>query len=123
MAVDFLSSEQAAGFGRFPDEVSREDLERSRWLDDADLSVAGCRRGMHNRLGFAVQLATVRVVGRFRWLSLGQWWNFWPGSWALRMLPLSSFTRSGARPVTRMLRRFLSFTGTSTSLIRSRTRS
>jgi len=65
MAVDFLSDEQAAGFGRFPDEVPREDLERFCWLDDADLSVAGRRRGMHNRLGFAVQLATVRVVGRF----------------------------------------------------------
>ena len=65
MAVDFLSDEQAAGFGRFPDEVSQEDLERFCWLDDADLSVAGRRRGMHNRLGFAVQLATVRVVGRF----------------------------------------------------------
>ncbi|TDW26979.1 Tn3 family transposase [Cryobacterium psychrophilum] len=65
MAVDFLSDEQAAGFGRFPDEVSREDLERSCWLDDADLLVARRRRGMHNRLGFAVQLATVRVVGRF----------------------------------------------------------
>ena len=62
---NFLSDEQAAGFGRFPDEVSREDMERSCWLDDADLSVAGRRRGMHNRLGFAVQLATVRVVGRF----------------------------------------------------------
>ncbi|WP_420820310.1 DUF4158 domain-containing protein [Specibacter cremeus] len=65
MAVDFLSDGQAAGFGRFPDEVSREDLERFCWVDDADLSVAGRRRGMRNRLGFAVQLATVRVVGRF----------------------------------------------------------
>jgi hypothetical protein len=37
MAVDFLSDEQAAGFGRFPDEVSREDLERFCWLDDTDL--------------------------------------------------------------------------------------
>lgn len=65
MAVDFLSDEQAAGFGRFPDEVSAEDLERFCWLDDADLSVVGRRRGMHNRLGFAVQLITVRAVGRF----------------------------------------------------------
>ncbi|MDJ0355538.1 DUF4158 domain-containing protein [Paenarthrobacter sp. PH39-S1] len=65
MAVDFLSDEQAAGFGRFPDVVSAEDLERFCWLDDADLSVVGRRRGMHNRLGFAVQLTTVRVVGRF----------------------------------------------------------
>ncbi|MBT2552313.1 Tn3 family transposase [Arthrobacter sp. ISL-5] len=65
MAVDFLSDEQAAGFGRFPDEVSQEDLERFCWLDDTDLSIVGRRRGMHNRLGFAVQLATVRIVGRF----------------------------------------------------------
>ena len=65
MPVDFLSDEQAAGFGRFPDEISMEDLERFCWLDDADLSVVGGRRGMHNRLGFAVQLVTVWVVGRF----------------------------------------------------------
>lgn len=65
MAVDFLSDEQAAVFGRFPDEVSAEDLERFCWLDDADLSVVGRRRGKHNRLGFAVQLITVRAVGRF----------------------------------------------------------
>lgn len=39
--------------------------ERFWWLDNTDLSIAGRRRGMHNRLGFAVQLATVRVVGRF----------------------------------------------------------
>ncbi|WP_427004512.1 DUF4158 domain-containing protein [Pseudarthrobacter sp. H2] len=44
MAVDLLSDEQAAGFGRFPDEVSREDLERFWWLDDTDLSIAGRRR-------------------------------------------------------------------------------
>ncbi|EMQ96642.1 transposase Tn3 [Paeniglutamicibacter gangotriensis Lz1y] len=65
MAVDFLSDEQAAGFGRFPDELPAEDLERFCWLDDADLSVVGRRRGKHNRLGFAVQLITVRAVGRF----------------------------------------------------------
>lgn len=65
MVVEFLSDGQAAGFGRFPDEVSREDLERFCWLDDTDLSIVGRRRGTHNRLGFAVQLATVRVVGRF----------------------------------------------------------
>ncbi len=65
MAVDFLSDEQVARFGRFPDEVSREDLGAFSWLDDADLSIVGRRRGMHNRLGFAAQLATVRVVGRF----------------------------------------------------------
>ena len=51
-----------------------EDLERFCWLDDADLSVVGGRRGMHNRLGFAVQLVTVRVVGRFLTDSLAVPW-------------------------------------------------
>lgn len=49
MAVDFLSDEQAAGFGGFPDEVSAENLEHFCWLDDADWSVVGSRRGMHIR--------------------------------------------------------------------------
>jgi hypothetical protein len=39
MAVDFISDEQAARLGRFPDEISAEDLERLCWLDDADLAV------------------------------------------------------------------------------------
>jgi hypothetical protein len=64
MAVDFLSDERAVGFGRFPDEVSQEDHQRLSWFDDTDLSIVGRRRGMHNRLGFAVQLATGRIVGR-----------------------------------------------------------
>lgn len=53
------------GFSRLPDEISAEDLERLCWVDDADLSVVDRRRGKHNRLRFAVQLVTVRVVGRF----------------------------------------------------------
>ena len=64
-AVDFLSDEQAAEFDRFPDELSAEDLERFCGLDATDLSEVGRRRGKHNRLGFAVQLITVRAVGRF----------------------------------------------------------
>jgi hypothetical protein len=63
--VEFLSDEQVASFGRFDGEPSRAELERFFYLDDADREVVGQHRGEHNRLGFAVQLGTVRYVGTF----------------------------------------------------------
>jgi Domain of unknown function (DUF4158) len=44
---------------------SREVLDRFFFLDDADRELAAKHRGDHNRLGFSVQLVTVRHVGRF----------------------------------------------------------
>ncbi|WP_195849275.1 DUF4158 domain-containing protein [Arthrobacter sp. AQ5-05] len=41
------------------------DLERFCSFYDDDLSVVGRRRGIHNRLGFAVQRITVRIARRF----------------------------------------------------------
>jgi hypothetical protein len=68
--VEFLSDQEAAAFGRYGDSVSQADLEQFFYLDDADRKLMAGLRGDHNRLGFSVQLATARFVGRFladRW--------------------------------------------------------
>ena len=65
MPVEFLSDDQAAAFGRFGGVPSRRELEQSAWFDDADRAVIVRHRGDGNRLGFATQLATVRLVGTF----------------------------------------------------------
>ncbi|MET7464405.1 DUF4158 domain-containing protein [Nonomuraea sp. NPDC005501] len=44
---------------------SRAELERFFFLGDADRKLIAERRGVHNRLGFALQVTTARFVGRF----------------------------------------------------------
>jgi hypothetical protein len=65
MPVEFLSDQEAKAYGRYGPSVPQADLERFFYLDDADLALVAGLRGDHNRLGFSVQLATARFIGRF----------------------------------------------------------
>jgi hypothetical protein len=52
------------GYGRFG-ALSRVELERFFYLDDEDRRLIAARRRDYNRLGFALQVVTVRQLGMF----------------------------------------------------------
>lgn len=65
MPVELLTDEQAAKYAAYDGAPSRRELERFFFLDGADRALNEPERRAHNRLGFAVQMTTVRFLGVF----------------------------------------------------------
>ncbi|RLV57826.1 Tn3 family transposase [Parashewanella curva] len=65
MAIDFLSDEQKAQYGKFHEVPNEAQLARYFHLDESDKEFISIRRGEHNRLGIALQLASLRFLGTF----------------------------------------------------------
>lgn len=60
-----MTNGEAASYGRYAGPPSQAELEKIFFLDDEDRALVDRRRGPHMKLGFALQLVTVRYLGLF----------------------------------------------------------
>ncbi len=65
MPMSFLSAKQLSKYGRYNEEPTEEQLAHHFYLTTSDLKWINTRRRPHNKLGFALQLCTLRFLGTF----------------------------------------------------------
>lgn len=65
MPVDFLSPTHRENYGRYPNDLTPEFIANYFFLDDQDREWIRSKRGQFSRLGYALQLTTVRFIGTF----------------------------------------------------------
>jgi TnpA family transposase len=63
MPVDFLSAAERECWQRFPETIPHDDLVAFFWLSEHDVREVHRQREPQNRLGYALQLCTLRYLG------------------------------------------------------------
>jgi Domain of unknown function (DUF4158) len=65
MPVDFLTDEQHQSYAKYPETLTQDQLDKYFYLDDKNKELINACRRDYNKLGYAIQLTTVRFLGTF----------------------------------------------------------